>query len=167
MIQTVFNRVGHLLVIIAIQVLVLNHICLWGYATPLLCFTFVCFTPLGAKMIPEMLMSFVLGFVLDMFTNTPGICAGAMSIVSFVQHYLLQSMSSKDSEEGMIPSVKELGIMHFSFYIAALLALGHIVCFSMEYFSFAPNIDMFLSLLCSYALSMVVSLTFLGLYGRL
>ena len=40
MAQNVFNRLGWALALVALQVLVFNHVHLWGYATPVV-FVFV------------------------------------------------------------------------------------------------------------------------------
>ncbi len=163
---SIFNRIGQMLAVLCVQVLVLNHIHLWGYATPLLCFAFVALAPLGANRIQEMVMSFVLGLVVDIFSTTPGVCAGAMVLASFVQHYLFVLMAPKDSEPGLKPCAKELGRFHFIVYLSLILALGFIVYFALDCFSFCRSSDLFLALACSYVSSMFVTLVFVGLYGR-
>ena len=164
---SVFNRIGQMLAVLCVQILVLNHIHLWGYATPLLCFAFVLLAPLRANRILEMIMAFVLGLVVDMFSTTPGVCAGAMVLASFVQHDLLAMMAPKDSEQGLKPSAKELGRYLFIVYLALIQAIGLIAYFVLDIFSFSQSSDLLLTLACSYASSIFVTLIFVGLNGRL
>ena len=89
MIYSYFGRIRQIIIILALQVLVFDYIHLWGYATPLLGVMVVVYSPLSDNRVTNLVMSFLAGIVMDMFTNSPGVAAASMTLASFVQHPLL------------------------------------------------------------------------------
>ena len=83
--------------VVLLQVMVLNHVNLWGYAVPLLGVMVLFHVPLNAGRIGNMFMAFFTGLVLDAFSNSPGVAAGAMTLAVFVQYPLLHAMLPKDA----------------------------------------------------------------------
>ena len=159
MIQTLFHRLGFVFLVILLQVFVFNHIILWGYAIPLLGVMILFHTPLNAGRIGNMLLAFFTGLVLDAFSNSPGVAAGAMTFTAFVQYSLLHAIVPKDAVEDAVPSMKLLGKYNYVFYIAILMAVHHFMYFLLEAFSFFNAMDLLIRFLGSYALSMVLALS--------
>ena len=159
MIQTLFHRLGFVFVVIILQVFVFNHIILWDYAVPLLGVMVLLRTPLDAGRISNMLLAFFSGLVLDAFSNSPGVAAGAMTFTAFVQYSLLHAIVPKDAVEDAVPSMKLLGKYNYVFYIAILMAVHHFMYFLLEAFSFFNAMDLLIRFLGSYALSMVLALS--------
>ena len=157
--QTLFHRLGVALLVIFLQVFVFNHIILWGYAIPLLGVMILFHTPLNAGRIGNMLLAFFTGLVLDAFSNSPGVAAGAMTFTAFVQYSLLHAIVPKDAVEDAVPSMKLLGKYNYVFYIAILMAVHHFMYFLLEAFSFFNAMDLLIRFLGSYALSMVLALS--------
>ena len=157
--QTLFHRLGVVLLVIFLQVFVFNHIILWEYAIPLLGVMILFHTPLNAGRIGNMLLAFFTGLVLDAFSNSPGVAAGAMTFTAFVQYSLLHAIVPKDAVEDAVPSMKLLGKYNYVFYIAILMAVHHFMYFLLEAFSFFNAMDLLIRFLGSYALSMVLALS--------
>ncbi len=143
----------------ALQVLVFNHINLWGCAMPLMGILAVLYTPLGSSRIGNMCLTFVTGLILDAFSNTPGVAAGAMTATAFVRHYLLQAMVSKDAPVDAVPDAWMLGRYRYFSYLAILMAVHHCLYFLLEAFAFRYVTDLLPCLLGSYALSLLISLS--------
>ena len=61
------------IVLLLVQVLVFNHIHLFGYATPLLYVYFVLSARRGFPKWALLLWAFLLGLSVDVFSNTPGL----------------------------------------------------------------------------------------------
>lgn len=159
MIQTLFHRLGIILVIVLLQVFVFNHINLWGYAVPLLGVAVLFYTPLNSGRISNMFLAFFTGLLLDAFSNSPGVAAGAMTATAFVQYPLLHAMAPKDAVEDDIPDVHLLGRYKYISYIAILMAVHHLIYFIFEAFSFFNAMDLALRFLGSYGLSMLLALS--------
>ena len=69
-------------VLCALQVFILNHIQLFGCAMPLFYVWFVVTMKKGTPKWAMMCWAFAMGMTLDIFTNTPGVAAAAMTAVS-------------------------------------------------------------------------------------
>ncbi len=154
---TLLHRLGTMLLVILLQVFLFNHINLWGYAVPLLGVMVLFHTPLNYGRIGNMLMAFVTGLILDAFSNTPGVAAGALTFTAFVQYPLLRSMAPKDAVEDAVPDRHLLGRYNYFWYIAILMAVHHLAYFMLEAFSFFNIVNLLLRFLGSYALSLMLA----------
>ena len=155
MIQTLPHRIGLILLIIFLQIFVFNKICLGGYAVPLMGVMILFHIPVNAGRISVMLLAFMTGLLLDAFSNTPGISAGAMVAASFVQQPLLQSMAPKDLLEDSVPNKDLLGKYKYFFYMAILMAVHHGIYFLLDAFNLFNPITLLLRFISSLALSML------------
>lgn len=160
MIYSYFGRIRQIIIILALQVLVFDYIHLWGYATPLLGVMVVVYSPLSDNRVTNLVMSFLAGIVMDMFTNSPGVAAASMTLASFVQHPLLEMMVPKDSDENMLPSWHTMGMSSYSAYLAIMMAVYHVAYFVLEVFSFINPVDMIISIVSSYVLSFILAMSF-------
>ena len=130
------KRLGWFFVLCVAQVLILNHIHLFDLAIPLL---YVYFTITFRRGTPKwmiLLWSFALGLAIDVFSNTPGLASGSMTLIAVIQPYLLELFVPRDSAENMEVSISTLGIGKFITFSVALLVLYCLVFFALEAFSF-------------------------------
>ena len=118
------------LLLVLAQVLVLGHIELFGCATPLLYVYFAIMFPRSYPKWAVLLWSFALGLTVDMFTNTPGLAAAAMTMVGCLQPYLLELFLPRDAEPNIKASAATLGFGNF-FLLALLLTLIYCIAFFM------------------------------------
>lgn len=124
------------IVLLLVQVLVFNHIHLFGYATPLLYVYFVLPARRGFPKWALLLWAFLLGLSVDIFSNTPGLAAASMTLVALIQPYLLELFVPRDSPDDLKPSFRSLGAAKYMFYTFILMFVYSVVFFSLEIFSF-------------------------------
>ena len=122
--------------LLLIQVLILNNIHLFQVATPLLYVLFVITFRRGMPKWMILTYSFLLGLLLDIFTNTPGLAAGTMTLIAVIQPYLLETLTPRDSAENMRVSVSTMGFSKFVTFIAILVGIYCVVFFALEAFNF-------------------------------
>ena len=131
-----FKRLGWFVVLCLAQVLILNHIHLFDIAIPLLYVYFAITFHRGTPKWIILLWSFALGLAIDVFSNTPGLASGSMTLIAAVQPYLLELFVPRDSAENLEVSVSTLGISKFMIFSAILLVVYCLVFFALEAFSF-------------------------------
>ncbi len=132
----IIKRAATFVALCLVQVLVLNQMHLFGCATPLLYVYMALLFPLDSQRWAVMLWCFMLGLVIDVFSNTPGLASASMTLVGLVQPYLLRLFVPRDAPEGIAPSMATIGTDKYLCY-AFLLVLLHCLCiFSLEAFSF-------------------------------
>jgi rod shape-determining protein MreD len=118
------------------QVFVLNHVYLFDVATPLLYAYFVITFRRNYPKWQVLVWSFALGLVMDMFTNTPGLAAGSMTLIALLQTYLIEMLAPRDSAEDLNASIAAMGISKFATLSAILTSLYCLVFFALEAFTF-------------------------------
>ncbi|MBR1416036.1 MAG: rod shape-determining protein MreD [Prevotella sp.] len=119
------------------QALVLNRIQLFHCATPLLYVYFVVMFPRAYPRWAALVWSFALGLTVDMFSNTPGVAAASMTLIGFLQPYLIELFLPRDAEENIKSSAKTLGWWRFACLAALLVVIYCLVYFALEAFSLA------------------------------
>ncbi|MBO4786867.1 MAG: rod shape-determining protein MreD [Prevotella sp.] len=130
------RRIILFIVLCLVQGLVLNHINLFGYATPLLYVYMALTFPRGYPRWAILLWCFFLGLSVDTFTNTPGVAAASMTLVGLLQPFVLELFMQRDSEENFKPTLMNLGYVSYIYYMLLLLSIYCIAYYSIEMFTF-------------------------------
>ena len=152
------QRIVAFVVLVVVQALVLNHIHLFGVATPLF---YVYFVLLFRRNHPKwiiLLTSFLLGLCIDVFSNTPGLAAASTTFLAVLQPYILEPFIPRDSEENLKPGMRTLGIGRFIYYTVFMVFLYNLVFFSLEAFTFFNWLQWLLSIGGSTLLTVVLIL---------
>lgn len=130
------RRIILFIVLCLVQGLVLNHINLFGYATPLLYVYMALTFPRGYPRWAILLWCFFLGLSVDTFTNTPGVAAASMTLVGLLQPFVLELFMQRDSEVNFKPTLMNLGYVSYIYYMLLLLSIYCIAYYSIEMFTF-------------------------------
>ena len=157
MIISVLKRMAWALVLLAVQVLVLDHIHPFGWGAPLLCPLVVITLPMGTSRSAALLWGFGMGLAADIFAGTAGIGSAAMTLVALLQPPLLALMAPRDSDEELRPSFSTMGRWNYLRFMALLFLVHHIVYFALEGFSYFRIIDITISMGVSYAASLLIA----------
>ena len=124
------------LVLCVAQVFILNHIQLFGCAMPLLYVFFGMSMKKGMAKWSMMVWAFVMGILLDIFANTPGVTAASMTAIAMAQPYVLNLFVSREVEENFIPSMMVMGWKSYTSYTVAMTLGFCIIYFTLEMMSF-------------------------------
>ncbi len=163
MILTFFIRAAQLLALLAMQALVFGHIHFHGYGTPIVCPALLLYMPKDTPRTALLLWAFALGFLADLFTNTPGVCSGAMTFAALVTPSLLALTEPHDAAENIVPTYSSMGARHHVLFVMSLFLVFHFVYFALEVFSFFDIRETLLYMLSSWASSVAVVLAMEGL----
>lgn len=118
------------------QVLVLNHIHLFNYATPLLYIYMVLRFRRNQLRWAVLLSCFVMGIAADTFSNTPGLTTITLTLMGFLHPYLLMPFLNREYADDIVPSARTLGFARFTSYALINIFLYCLVFFSVEAFNF-------------------------------
>lgn len=154
--EKTLTRIAWFVGLVLAQVLLFNKIYLFGLATP---FVYVYFILALDKEVDKnklMLLAFVLGLVVDVFCNTPGVNAGASVLLAFSRERLLRLFMPREEFENFEPSIGSMGIWPFLRYAFLAVLLHHSALFLLEAFSFAHIGYLLLRILCSALLTVML-----------
>ena len=130
------NRLGMFVVLLLVQVLVLNHVWLLNVATPLLYVYFAITFPRNTEKGEVLGWCFFLGLLIDIFSNTPGLAAGTLTLIGMTQTYLVELFVPRDSVENLEVSAATLGWGKFSMLSGILTLIYCLLFFILEAFNF-------------------------------
>lgn len=153
------NIIRFVLVILA-QVLIFNNIELGGYINPYVYIIFIILLPFETPGWALLMLGFVLGLSVDIFSETIGMHTAATVFMAYMRPLALSLVSPRDGyESGSFPRVYYYGIRWFLQYTLILVFAHHTVLFLMELFRMQDLIHVLLRIL----LSTIVSLTIISI----
>jgi hypothetical protein len=142
---------------ILVQFFVLDKIHLHKMVTPYIYFLFIIWLPFNMQRGWQLVIAFMLGFVLDSFRHQPGFHTAACVLVAYLRPFLVNRLIPHEGADANYdePSVKSLGgYMRYFIFITILTVIHHGWLFLLEAWQFG-NIWYFL---IKTVLSTVVSL---------
>ena len=122
-----------------IQIIILNEVPpLHQFITPYLYFTFLLWLPFGTNRLTLTILGFVLGYSLDVFTNTPCLHAAAATLVGYVRPTILNLLLAQETSEEVNkePSVGTMGWGPFLTYVFLLTFIHHFYLVLLEWLQF-------------------------------
>ncbi len=147
-----------MLLLVAFQVLVLNHLQLFGYGTPLIFVVLLLYMPMGTMKAGIILWGFCTGLLVDIFTNTPGVASGAMTVAALIQPSVLKLLAPRDAAEDITPTMQTLGKWNYIRYMMIIYLIHHLVYFGLECFSLYHMADAVLLMAASWTSSILMAL---------
>jgi len=139
---------------IVLQTLVINHIRLFGIVTPYVYLYVILTFRIDRSRSAVILLSFLLGLFIDIFSNTYGIHAAACALIGFIRDPLLaQFVDTKELPDGSAPSFRLLGFIPFARYALILIAIHHIVLYAIDSFGFYQPLSLLVRVLSSILLT--------------
>ena len=160
------SRLAMFVALLLAQVLVLNHLWLMNVATPLLYVYFAITFPRNTEKGEVLVWCFILGLLVDIFSNTPGLAAGSLTLIGMIQTYLVELFVPRDSAENLEVSAATLGWGKFSMLSGILILIYCLLFFILEAFNFFDWQLWLLRAVCSAALTLGLMLAIESLRSK-
>jgi phosphatidylglycerophosphate synthase len=97
-----------------------------------------------------------MGFVIDMFTNTPGVACASLTLAAAIQPYLLELFVPRDAEENMHVSAYVMGWGKFNTFTTLMVMIFCLTFFTLEAFNFFNWLHWLLCVVGSTLLTIVL-----------
>ncbi len=157
---TVLQNIFRFILLVLFQVLVLNNIQFLGYINPYLYILFILALPVQMPRWFLLLLAFVLGLTIDVFSNTIGMHAFATVFVAFYRNGIIKLFTNIEEGNNPTPSFHTFGVSAYVKYVIVLVLIHHSTLFMLEAFSFTHFWIMLAKILLS---SLVTVLLILGI----
>ena len=123
-----------------LQGLIFNNFDFFDIYDPYVCLVFIITFPTKVNKITFMMISFVFGFTLDLYSNSLGINTAACLSIAFLRSYILNFVFGSFYDPHGIKLIKNY-VLESTFsqkflYITAIILIHHLILFSLETFSF-------------------------------
>ncbi|MDN3204852.1 rod shape-determining protein MreD [Algoriphagus sediminis] len=163
--RSIFGTVGQFLLLLAIQILFLKNLALFGLAFCFIYLLALLLLPVSIRSIPLMIIAFMMGISVDVFYETIGMHAAAATFLAFLRNFWLKIISpSGGYDEGDIPSIRSQSTSWFVTYAFPLLFAFCLVLFSLDFWGTGNWLNVlnksFFSSIFTLILAIIVQLLF-------
>ncbi len=148
MINTIRGLI-YFVVLVLIQVLILNNIHFLRLVTPFLYLYFLVKMPIGYSSSKVTFLSFLIGLVIDIFSNTPGMHAAAATLAGFSRQYILKLVAGEELPDTTYPSYKTFGFGGFLRFVLFIVILHHVTLFLLESITLFDPLFLFIRIIGS------------------
>jgi rod shape-determining protein MreD len=150
MINSVLRFTIITILLILLQVLVLNNIQFSGYINPYVYIMIILLLPSITPAWLVLIVSFVTGLIIDLFSGSPGMHASATLLAGFSRPLVLRLISPRDGyESGSDLSMAAYGLRWFFIYASIIVLIHHTTLFFLEVFRFTDFFRTILRILLS------------------
>ncbi len=150
------------LFVVLLQVLVLNQMHIAWYATPFLYIWLIMRMPNELTRMWLITFGFALGLLIDVFCNTLGMHALALTTMAFMKSPVLFLFVGREDFKTGICSIQTMGIALYLRYAITLTLVFTIVLFGVEAFSLSSLSVLLVKIVCS---TISTTLLILGVEG--
>ena len=124
------------IILVLLQVLLFNNLYFSLYVNPLVYISFVILLPGNIRGVWLLLLSLLVGLVVDLFSGTPGINTIATLLVAFCRPGLLTLIMGHDEvRELVVPDVPHMGLGKFIKYVSVMVLVHASAFFMLEVLS--------------------------------
>ena len=118
-----------------LQVFVFNNILFLGYINPYLYVAFVIFYPLKKERYMFLFSAFLLGLLIDFFSDSGGINAFSLLFIAYIRLFLVRVIFKKTAPDYLLFNLKEEPFGKVFNYVIILILIHHFLLFSLANFS--------------------------------
>jgi rod shape-determining protein MreD len=159
------TNIVRFIALLLVQVAICNQINFLGYVNPYIYIIFIFLFPIKENRLVFLLVSFVLGMLVDMFSDSGGVHAAAAVSLAYARPVLLKSSFGMLYEHQSIKfSNTEIGSLIT--YIAFGSLLHHFILFSLEIFNISNILLILKKTLFSSIFTITLSVLSIILFSR-
>lgn len=152
------SHIANFSLFVTLQVLIFRNLVLFDISFVFVYLTFLLLLPVELPKTWAMILGFVTGLVVDIFSNTMGIQAFSSVLLMFLRPNWLNFVTPRSGyESGDLPMIRSFGIPWFVWYAFPLVLLHHLTVFFIE----AGGTQLFGQTLLKSLASSVFSLVFI------
>lgn len=155
--RTLFTDILIIVMLIALQILVLNRITLFGKYTPVIYPVFVMFYPFFRNKYQFLALSFLLGLGIDAFLQTWGINAYATTVIAYFRTLIFRTSTDTSTD---FFSFQSLQWSQYLFFILTSIFLHQFLVQNIEFFKLSRFFDNLLTIVITSGISFVFILLY-------
>ena len=142
--------------LILIQVLVLNQVEFSGFVNPYIYLLFVLLLPLSSPRYLILILAFLLGITVDIFSNSLGVHSFATVFVAYLRPGVIRIISNREEDRSDYPGLMQNNWRWFLGYVTIMVVIHHTILFYLEVFTFANFFETFYRVILSAIFSIFV-----------
>lgn len=160
--SSLFFNIFRFFILLTLQIIVFNNINLFGFISLFPYILFIILYPVNGNKSGLLMASFLLGLILDMFSNSGGIHTTACLFLAYFRPTIFKFAFGVSYEYQTIKLNETLTPERFSFLLVAVL-LHHLVLFILEAFQLRLLWDILIRTLLSTLFTVTICITIIYL----
>jgi rod shape-determining protein MreD len=153
--STLIVNIFRFILLLAVQVVIFNNMNFLGYISPFPYVLFIILFPVNGNKYGLLVASFLLGFLMDVFSNSGGIHAMACLVLAYYRPYIFKFSFGLSYEYQTVKLNDVLSPERFSFILMSVV-IHHFILFVFEAFQFNFFLDVFLRAILSSVFSIIL-----------
>lgn len=153
--------------LVATQILVLNKVQFGGYLNPYIYPLFILLLPLKTSPVVMLIIGFILGFTIDLYSGVMGIHTAATLFISYFRNRIVKVVIGLTPDDFLsAPGLKILGTFRFIYYTIVIILLHHLILFFLEVFTFNQAHDTLLRVFVNSIVSVLFIIVTMILFEK-
>ena len=142
--------------LVLIQVLILNQVQFSGFFNPYVYILFIILLPLSTPRYAILILGFLLGLIIDIFSNSLGIHSAATVFIAYIRPLVIRVISNREDDKNDYPGLQQNKPTWFIKYVAIMVIIHHLILFYLEVYTFANFFNTLYRVVLSSLFSIIV-----------
>lgn len=160
--STLLVNVFRFVLLLAVQIIIFNNMNFLGYISPFPYLLFIILYPVNGNKSGLLIASFLLGLIMDMFSNSGGIHTTACLLLAYFRPFIFKFSFGLSYEYQTVKLNDVLTPERFSFILLSVV-IHHFTLFILEAFQFSFILDILLRTLLSTVFTLLICITIIYL----
>ncbi|WP_248907470.1 rod shape-determining protein MreD [Flavobacterium sp. K5-23] len=152
--STLLVNIFRFILLLAVQIIIFNNMNFMGFLLPFPYILFIILYPVNGNKSGLLLASFLLGIVMDLFSNSGGTHTTACLVLAYFRPYIFKFSFGLSYEYQTIKIVDSLTPERFSFILLSVI-IHHFTLFILEAFQFSFILDILIRTLLSTVFTII------------
>lgn len=133
--KVVLKNIIRFILLVLFQVLVFNHVNFFGYINPFIYILWIILFPVKKSKSAILLTSFLLGVLIDSFSDSGGIHTAALLFIAYFRLPILELVLGKTDFDYVLFNIRNLPLNKLLVFISIITFLNTSIVFLLDYFS--------------------------------
>jgi hypothetical protein len=156
MIRIISKYVLMFISLVLVQVLIFNQVQFSGFFNPYVYLLFIILLPLSAPRYLVLILAFLLGLMIDIFSNSLGVHSAATVFAAYVRPLVIRVISNREDDKSDYPGLHQNKLIWFVNYVLIMVLLHHSILFYLEVYTFANFFNTLYRVLLSSLFSIII-----------
>ena len=153
-------------VLLILQVLVLNHFNLFGFINPMVYIAWVILFPIQKSQTPVLILSFLLGLGIDVFSDSGGINAAATLFIAYTRVPILNMVLGKSDFDYVLFNISSIPLIKAITYISFVTFIHHFIIFGLEFYSISSLLPIISNTLLTGIVTIIIIVLGIQLFSK-
>jgi hypothetical protein len=142
--------------LVLVQVLIFNQVQFSGFFNPYVYVLFIILLPLSTPRYAVLILAFLLGLTIDIFSNSLGVHSAATVFAAYVRPLVIRIISNREDDKSDYPGLNQNKLTWFINYVLLMVLLHHTVLFYLEVYTFANFLNTLYRVILSSLFSIII-----------